>query len=133
MKATSQQYASALYELVKGKGRKEAESSVSAFAKAVFENGDAKKIDSIIGNFIAVWNENEGILSLEITSAKELGKDLVNALKKSISEESGAKEIELKQEVDKSLLGGFILRGKDKIIDASVRTKLKMLKERMVG
>ncbi len=40
-------------------------------------------------------------------------------------------KVELKESVDKEIIGGFILRVNDNYIDASVKNKLRMIKKNL--
>jgi F-type H+-transporting ATPase subunit delta len=42
--------------------------------------------------------------------------------------DSGNKEVELKEKINKAIIGGFILRVGDKQVDASIARKLNNLK-----
>jgi F-type H+-transporting ATPase subunit delta len=132
MKITPKQYATALYDAVKDKNKEAAGKAVAGFVRVIRENRDFGKMELIIEKFSEAWNEREEIAEFDIISAKEMSKKSIDELKREIKEGSGVRSVELSRSVDKDLLGGFILRGKDKTIDASVRTKLKMLKEKMI-
>ncbi|NTV84264.1 MAG: hypothetical protein HGA23_08200 [Bacteroidales bacterium] len=41
--------------------------------------------------------------------------------------------VDLKENIDESIIGGFILRVEDNYIDASVRTKLRKIKAELVS
>ena len=68
-----------------------------------------------------------------ITTPIELDEDLKNEFisltRKIIGKE---KKVELKEDVDKDLLGGFILRIGDKQIDDSVSSKLRDLRKKLI-
>jgi F-type H+-transporting ATPase subunit delta len=56
----------------------------------------------------------------------ELRAELVAIVKKL----SNMKQVELEEKVDKDLIGGFILNVGDRQIDASIKNKLKVLKNK---
>ena len=45
-----------------------------------------------------------------------------------VSNQVGGKKVELKEKVDESIIGGYILKIGDTQIDQSIRTKLQQLK-----
>lgn len=69
-----------------------------------------------------------GIVKAEITSATELDEDTIEKIKAKIEELFG-KKAEISVSLDPSLIGGFIVRVADKIIDASIKTQLENLKK----
>ncbi|SMP10721.1 ATP synthase F1 subcomplex delta subunit [Desulfurobacterium pacificum] len=69
-----------------------------------------------------------GIVKAEITSATELDDDTLEKIKAKIEELFG-KKAEISVSLDPSLIGGFIVKVADKIIDASIKTQLENLKK----
>lgn len=69
----------------------------------------------------------EGLL----ISAYELSGDKVEAIEKKFSEDIG-QTIELKQEVDRSLIGGFIVSVRHHRYDYSIKTKLNKMKNHLL-
>ena len=70
------------------------------------------------------------MVEVEITSAYELTNEqqtkLAQALQKRLN-----REIKIKTQVDKSLIGGVLIHAGDTVIDGSVRGKLAKLAEAM--
>lgn len=133
MKTSAQQYAQALFEVVVDKPKKEIESGLKNFIVLLNDNNDLNKIDEIIESFQAIWSRENKELLAELTTARELGKasrdEVVNYLKKITKTE----KIDLKEKTDKEILGGFILKYNSKVIDGSLKTNLKDLKEKISG
>lgn len=76
-------------------------------------------------------NEKLGIVKAEIISATELDDETLKKIEKKIEELFGRKP-EVSVKVDSSLIGGFIVKVSDKVIDASIKTQLENLKKLMV-
>ncbi|MFH1661984.1 MAG: ATP synthase F1 subunit delta [Candidatus Falkowbacteria bacterium] len=131
MKITSKQYAQSLYQVVKEK-ECDVSDTVKKFIKILVSNNDISKADKIIEDFIKIWNKEEKIIEAEITSSRELDKEIVKSLNHYISELSGAKNIVLNKKINKNILGGVIIKYGDKIIDASLKMKLSELKNNLV-
>ncbi len=132
MKIAVKQYATALYEAVKDKKKNEVESVIEDFVKFIIANNDISKADKIINEFTNTWNKEQGIIEAEIKSARSLDSSVVKFLQKYIKEISKAKNVEVDESEDKSLLGGVVVKYGDKVMDGSLRTRLKELKEDMV-
>jgi len=126
------QYAKTLYKLLDGKSKSEAEKIILEFVAVLTANNDLGKLKKIISEFGVVWNKEKGIVEAEITSASELSKDIVKLLDDYIAKLSGAKEVIIKEKVDKSILGGVIMRYADKVLDGSLKTKIEELKSNLV-
>ena len=129
MKISAKQYARGLYESV---AQKKAADAVANFLKLLVRNNDLKLADKIIAEFTRIWNENEGIVTAEVVSARGLDRESDTAIKNFLKEEKTAKSVELKKSIDEKLLAGFILKFDDQILDGSMKTKIGELKEEMV-
>ena len=73
----------------------------------------------------------KGIVTANVISAKSLDDEQIQKIKSNLVDKIG-KTILLKQAVDNELIGGFIIRIKDTIIDLSVKGQLERLRARMV-
>jgi len=69
-----------------------------------------------------------GIIKAEITSATEIDEETVSKIKSKIEEIFG-KKAEISVKLDPSLIGGFVVRVADKVLDASIKTQLENLKK----
>ncbi len=86
----------------------------------------------IAEEFISKLNEIRNIVPMTLTSAKQLdGKIKDKILKKLNSQLDGS--IELTEEIDDSLIGGFVVRMGDTRIDASVSHQLYKMKKRLMN
>jgi F-type H+-transporting ATPase subunit delta len=74
--------------------------------------------------------EHEGYVDVEVTSAyalsKEEQKKFVNSLEAKLN-----KKVHIKTAIDKTLIGGFIARAGDKVIDGSVAGQLQQLARKL--
>ena len=95
---------------------------------------DKRRIGQFIGitkNFDRICDENNGITKGEIFSTVPLSVDQLNKFEV----ETGKllrKRVELKNQIDKSILGGIKIYIDGKYIDASVRGRLDELKEKIL-
>ncbi len=80
--------------------------------------------------FDELWQHENKLLPVEITSAIELDKKTVKQIGDRIGEETGQK-IELSEQVDPDILGGLIVRVGNSIIDASIRARLDQLRKQV--
>jgi ATP synthase F1 delta subunit len=74
-----------------------------------------------------MWEEENRMLPVEITSAIELDADTLERLSREISERTGRK-VKLAAHVDPDILGGLVVRVGNSILDASIRNRLEQLR-----
>lgn len=132
MKATSKQYAISLFESVDGKKDGEVGAVIKSFLELLVKNNDLSKAEKIIAEFVKLWNKKEGVVESEITTARKLDKASSDSLKKMVAELTGAKKVIVNEKIDEKILGGAVIRYDDQILDASLKTRLAGLKEKMV-
>jgi F-type H+-transporting ATPase subunit delta len=75
-----------------------------------------------------LWEQENRVLPVQLTSAIELDEDLVRRLGDQIGEATGQR-IELASRVDPDILGGIVLRVGNQILDASIRNRLEQLRK----
>jgi F-type H+-transporting ATPase subunit delta len=132
MKITPKQYAQSLYESLKGEDKKHASEIVKKFFEVLVKNNNVGQMSRIIEQFAKIWNAENGIAESVVTSAKELDKETVKLLNGYIAEQTGAKEVQITEKVDKDILGGVVIRYGDQVLDGSLKTRISSLKEQMV-
>ena len=74
-----------------------------------------------------MWEEENRMLPVEITSAIELDQATTESLGRRIGERAGRK-VRLAAHVDPDILGGIVLRVGNSILDASIRNRLEQLR-----
>jgi F-type H+-transporting ATPase subunit delta len=80
--------------------------------------------------FDELWAEERQLINVQVTSAVELDKRTAKSIGDQIQEETGH-DVELSTKVDPEILGGLVIRVGNKIMDASVRTKLDNLRRQV--
>jgi F-type H+-transporting ATPase subunit delta len=107
-------------------------SKVHSLTKAFFEIITRKNrepiLESVAREFHNAYNEYKGIGKASVTTAIPLDAKLRAEVEKLVKTYSDKKEIELVEQVDPELIGGFVLKVGDKQVDASIKSKLKALK-----
>ncbi len=124
-------YAVALYEALRGTNEKELENIIKNFVAMLGKRGIIGRADRIISDFIDYYNEREGIVNVEITSARELEDDICGKIVKHLEKSLGEK-IEISKKIDAGILGGIILRMKDMVVDGSFRGQLAEMEKEMI-
>ncbi len=131
MKLHSRDYAKILYEITKDKKDKEIPEVLKGFVSLLIRNNDLKKSDEIMKHFSEVYNNENGIVEVKLRSARELSADSQKLIEKYVNELTGAKKVIISPEVDKKVIGGFVLKYGSTIIDASIKGKLHNFKNKI--
>ena len=76
----------------------------------------------------ALWQDENKVLPVQITSAVELSDDTVSSIGDRIGERTGRK-VELRSTVDPDILGGLVLQVGNSVLDASIRNRLENLRK----
>ena len=101
------------------------------FLKLLIEKHRMPVLFRIRSNYDAMWEEENKLLPVHITSAVELDKAIVEQLGDRISEQTDRK-VELSADVDPEILGGIVVRVGNSVLDASVRNRLEQLRKQVV-
>ncbi len=126
-KLTNKEYARALYECAQGLKGSELDAALEAFARMLFRDQKLKQAAKILTEFEQYAKRHEGIVSLKITSARELDGKTLESIKKMFGE-----KVEAVTQVDPQIIGGVIVHDENKIFDASLKTQLNKLKQSLV-
>ncbi len=100
------------------------------FVKLLVQNDRLILAPQISDLFEAYKAEHEGYVDVELTSAYALSKDeqkkFATTLKKQLR-----KDVKITTSIDKSLIGGFVAKAGDKVIDGSVIGQLQQLAKKL--
>jgi F-type H+-transporting ATPase subunit delta len=130
MKINPKKYALALYESV-ALEEGAIENLLKNFVKILVKNNDLSKAKKIEIEFNKIWNKKKGIVDANIISAKKTDKETLEIIENYIKKISGSPNVNMQEEIDKNMIGGIIIKYEDKILDGSLRTSLKTLKEKL--
>jgi F-type H+-transporting ATPase subunit delta len=100
------------------------------FLKLLIHNKRLNLLTSIVKLFEAYKAEDEGYIDVEVISAYSLSKEAKHDLTTTLEKTLG-KKIHMNVTVDKSLIGGVLVRADDKVIDGSIRGRLQQLAKRL--
>lgn len=128
MKISVKQYAAGLLEALEGKKKDEVKDVLANFIKVLVAHKALSKADKIVAEFAKQMDKSQGLLSAEVTTAFELNKEGVKELEDYIKEFTKVEQVELAEVVDKGLLGGFVLKFEDQILDGSLKKQINDLK-----
>lgn len=128
MKFSVTQYAQALHQTLGESKPGDNDRVIDNFIRILNTNGDLPYYEAIIQEYERIDREERGITEVEITTAGNvaISKETVQALNNAVDG-----DIELREKVDESLIGGVIVKIEDTMIDASVKGQLNKLKDKL--
>jgi len=97
------------------------------FLKLLIENHRMPVIFRTRQQFERMWEKENQMLPVDITSAIALDEATTESLGRRIGERAGRK-VKLAAHVDPDILGGIVLRVGNSILDASIRNRLEQLR-----
>lgn len=110
---------------------KNLQAETNKFIEVVVRKNRSVYIYELFKRFVEMYREYKGIASAELQTAVESSKELRDKVTQLLADTTG-NTIELNTEVDEELIGGFMIRYKDRLVDASVASKLKDLKKKLI-
>jgi F-type H+-transporting ATPase subunit delta len=108
----------------------DADPVVVNFLKLLIENHRMPVIFRVRREFDQLWQEENRLLPVQVTSAVELDPGTVSQIGDRIAEQTGRK-VELSAIVDPDVLGGLVVRVGNSILDASIRNRLEQLRKQV--
>jgi F-type H+-transporting ATPase subunit delta len=119
---STQEKQEALGHLLEG-----ADESFLNFLTLLIEKHRMPVIFRIRQQYERLWEQENRILPVEVTSAIELDQATTESLGRRIGERTG-RRVMLAAHVDPDILGGIVLRVGNSILDASIRNRLEQLR-----
>jgi F-type H+-transporting ATPase subunit delta len=96
------------------------------------KHGRESFIPAIARVFIHETKKHNGITETVLTTAVKIDDSLRKQITDLITRNFNT-EVELKENIDPEIVGGFILQIDDSYIDASIRNKLRKIKKELIG
>lgn len=86
-------------------------------------------LPEIIAAFIEQYNTLHNITPVTVITAQPISEELKTVIMQKLKSTAGLQTVELHQELDADIIGGFVLRWEDKMIDNSIARGLTLLKD----
>ena len=109
----------------------DADETLINFLELLIEKHRMPVLFRIRATYDAMWEEENKLLPVSITSAVELDEGTVKELGDRIAEQTGRK-VELSSQVEPDILGGIVVQVGNSVLDASVRNRLEQLRKQVV-
>jgi|SRR5690554_4397847 len=99
-----------------------------SFTNLLSVKGRANYLPEIVQAFIQLYKNHNNIKEIFITSAHPLTEETINAIKSKVTSQLNGCTLEVVEQIDHSLIGGYVLEIEDKLFDGSVSTRLNNIK-----
>src|SRR3954468_1612210 len=100
------------------------------FLKLLIENHRMPVIFRVRRAYEDLWEDENKLLPVQITSAVELDPDTVKQIGDQIAEQTD-RRVDLSASVEPDILGGIVVRVGNSVLDASVRNRLEQLRKQV--
>jgi F-type H+-transporting ATPase subunit delta len=104
-----------------------ADERLLSFLSLLIENHRMPVIFRIRREYDRLWEQENRLLPVVLTSAVDLDEETTNSLSKSIGERTG-RTVMLTTHVEPDILGGIVVQVGNSILDASIRNRLEQLR-----
>lgn len=105
---------------------------IIAFVSLIIRKKRSYALPGIADAYVEMYNSYKKILPVNIHTAVPINNKTRERVVEKIKEQTFSKEVLLNENVDEELLGGFILRYKDKLYDASIKRQLNEMRKELI-
>lgn len=102
----------------------------AALINLLVTKGRESELASVATGFLRLYQQENDQQTATLTTAVQLTAGLKKDFEKLANDLSG-KKVDLVEQVDEELIGGYVLRFDDRQIDASIKTKLNKVKQQL--
>jgi ATP synthase F1 delta subunit len=107
-----------------------ADPTVTNFLKLLIENHRMPVIFRVRRGYDELWEEENKLLPVQVTSAVALDETTVKQIGDRIASQTG-RRVDLSATVEPDILGGIVVRVGNQVLDASVRNRLEQLRKQV--
>jgi F-type H+-transporting ATPase subunit delta len=118
-----------LQELIR---RTKVRDTTANFLQVLLRNQRLNEIKEVNKWFGLILDERSGMVSAEVTTARPVGQDSIDALRQKLANLTGRK-VRLKFTTDPDLIGGMVARIGSTVYDGSIKNQLHEMELTMAG
>ena len=101
------------------------------FINLLVVKGREKLLDEVVDSFISLYNKANFIVEAKLITAVPVDQKTVDEVTQLLLTNKETKKVSLTNEVDPSIIGGFVLKFDDLLLDNSVERKLHLIKKQI--
>lgn len=103
--------------------------TTKSLIKVLVANGRTNSLGDVASGFVQLYNESKGLKVVTVTTATAITPEVEAKVMAKAKELTASDNITLENEVDESIIGGFILRAGDMQYNASIANQLSNLRK----
>lgn len=107
------------------KGR--VDDAVTGLLTVIVEKGRCAEIPAVFANFLEKVREYRKIGVAKVVSATELTTEQKKRIEEKLLSQTAYESFEMQYTVDKTLIGGMVIRIGDRVVDASIKSKIERM------
>jgi len=107
-------------------------SDVMDFLKFLIDKNREDLLEEIAREYILMQDREAGFINLTVTSRNDISAAQKEVLKKKMESYTG-KKVKIAFKLDPKLIGGFVVKIGDTVIDASVKRQLELLRHTLLN
>lgn len=127
MKISNEQYAFSLFKVLNDLPPQKIPAAIKRFIIILNRQGALKRVAGIIVRFGNIWDQEHQQITAEIDSARPLDSVSKEAIVNYLRSRVATNNIKLQENIKPELIGGFVLRYQNRILDASLKKGLENL------
>lgn len=104
------------------------DSPTARIVRMVTANKRADRMGVIAQAYIARYRHSKGIQPAHVTTPAPLADDTARKIEALVTRDTGCRSVMLQADTDPALIGGFVLRVGDRLLDASVGKQLARMR-----
>ncbi|WP_319541181.1 ATP synthase F1 subunit delta [uncultured Pseudodesulfovibrio sp.] len=101
---------------------------VKNFCDLMADNSRVEMLPAVAADYKRMMDAVSGVITGELITVSDLNEERKSAIQTNLEKQAG-KKLELSFTTDKDILGGIVLKVGDKVMDASLKAQLQILKE----
>lgn len=131
MKIGARQYAQGMVSACSNKTDKEVFAIIDAFVKRMIFSGKRRIVREVLEEVQLLIDQQLGVVRANIVHTPGIGDATLGYIKKSVRKVAGVTDVTTQE--DQELLGGIAISIKDRVIDASLASRLEAVKNSLLA
>ncbi|MBO7300095.1 MAG: ATP synthase F1 subunit delta [Tidjanibacter sp.] len=105
--------------------------SLERFVRLVFDHNREQLLGEMARAYTKLYRQSRGITHAKVTATHKMESEALERLKEIIRNRRGG-DVELEEEIDPELLGGFVLHIEGEVLDASAKGQIERIRQQFI-